>query len=254
MAKVLGIELYDRDIPKATNDLISIIESEPRANRCVSATGAHGLVYARQHPAFFQTLSGFFWNLPDGMPGVWIGRMKGAEGMKRCYGPAFFKHVLTCTRNLKIAHFLCGGKDGVAEELRRACAEKFGNVNIVGTYCPPFREMTPDEWVNLGEKIDQSGADIVWIGLSTPKQEQFAEKLAGFCRVHFIVTVGAAFDFHTDKIKFAPSWMQQAGLEWFFRLLSEPKRLYKRYFTVVPLFIFLNILDAWQILINRRKA
>jgi N-acetylglucosaminyldiphosphoundecaprenol N-acetyl-beta-D-mannosaminyltransferase len=244
MISVLGIDMYDLDIATATKELVSIARSrEPRANRCISATGAHGLVYARQHPEFRNVLSNFFWNLPDGMPAVWIGRIKGARQMKRCYGPAFFQRVMQSTSKTEVAHFLCGGKEGVAKELARNCAEKFGNSRIAGVYCPPFRELTEAEWIELGEQVQKSGADIVWIGLSTPKQEVFASKLRSYCNVHFIITVGAAFDFHTDRIKFAPRWMQNAGLEWMFRLISEPKRLYKRYFTIVPLFLFYGLAD-----------
>jgi N-acetylglucosaminyldiphosphoundecaprenol N-acetyl-beta-D-mannosaminyltransferase len=92
----------------------------------------------------------------------------------------------------------------------------------------------------LGQQISASDADVVWIGLSTPKQEQFAWQLRKYARVHFIITVGAAFDFHTDRLKRTPSWIQKIGMEWCYRLLSEPKRLYKRYLEIVPLFIYYN--------------
>ena len=118
---------------------------------------------------------------------------------------------------------------------------KFGNNNVVGTFSPPFRPMTDDEMKILAEDINSKGTDIVWVGLSTPKQEIFANQLAQYAHVHFIITVGAAFDFHTGKVTQAPKILQKMGLEWFFRLCMEPKRLYKRYGVVVPLFIFYNV-------------
>jgi len=252
MIQILGVKMYDADIPTATKNLISIAEtSQPKLNRCVSATGAHGLVHSYGNSEYKSILNSFFWNLPDGMPSVWVGKLKGAKGMKRCYGPAFFQDVIIRSRDTSIRHFFCGGKEGVASELQTRCKERFGNNRVVGTFCPPFRELTEEEWVALGELIQRSGADVVWIGLSTPKQEVFAMKLCNYCKVHFVITVGAAFDFHTDRIKFAPKWMQNAGLEWFFRLLSEPKRLYKRYFTIVPLFIIFNLVEGIHWVLNK---
>lgn len=252
MKKILGVPLYNKSIKQACEEVIAVIQgNETKANRCISATGAHGIVHAHQNPEFHSILNQFYWNLPDGMPGVWIGRLKGEKEMKRCYGPAFFSELMTQTSNLPVNHYLCGGKEGVADELRKACKVKFGNSNIVGTYCPPFRELTNQEWKVLSEDIIAKKTDVVWIGLSTPKQEVFAHRLAKLTQTHFIATVGAAFDFHTDKITFAPKWMQNAGLEWLFRLISEPKRLYKRYFKIVPLFIIYNFREYFNYIIKK---
>src|SRR5690606_709595 len=145
--------------------------------------------------------------------------------MERCYGPDFFRETMVATNQKEIKHFFCGGKDGIAEELKKVCETKFANFNVVGTFSPPFREMKDDELKELAAKINALNTNIVWIGLSTPKQEIFAYSLSKFTNVNFICTVGAAFDFHTGKVKQAPSWVQKMGLEWFFRLLMEPKRL-----------------------------
>lgn len=239
---VLGIPLYGKSIAEACDHIISVILSNSsKYNRCVSATGAHGLVYAQQSEEFNNVLKSFYLNLPDGMPGVWIGRLKGEKGMKRCYGPELFKKLMVKTAEHNIKHFLCGGKEGVADELRKNCASNFENRNVTGTYCPPFSGMTEDLWEQVASEINRAQADIVWIGLSTPKQELFAYQLRNYTKTHFIVTVGAAFDFHTGKIKMAPKWMQAISLEWFFRLMIEPKRLYKRYMTIVPLFTLYNV-------------
>lgn len=243
MINVLQIPFFDRDIPAATDLVINEIVSGAAKgqNRCISASGAHGLVEAHKDPAFRQVLQSFYLNLPDGMPVVWVGRLKGAKQMKRGYGPDFFKAMMIRSADLPVKHFFCGGKEGVAEELKQKVAERFGNHRVVGTYCPPFREMTDAELQELGEIISRSGADIVWIGLSCPKQEKLARRLAAFTQTGFLVAVGAAFDFHTDRVKQAPRWIQHSGLEWLFRLFMEPKRLYKRYFEIVPGFIWLNV-------------
>jgi N-acetylglucosaminyldiphosphoundecaprenol N-acetyl-beta-D-mannosaminyltransferase len=241
--KILEIPVFSGSIKDASAVILNDIERNPKESRCISLTGAHGLVYSKKNPGFKETLKSFYINLPDGMPGVWIGKFKGRKKMERCYGPDLFMEVIKSTADKDIKHFLCGGKEGVAAELKEVCIEKFNNPNIAGTYSPPFREMTDEEFAKLGEKINSTGADIVWIGISTPKQELFAKRLSRFTKVHFIITVGAAFDFHTKKIKQAPEIFQKMGLEWFFRLMIEPKRLWKRYAEVVPSFIFFNFAE-----------
>lgn len=248
MVEVLNIPLYPYNIPKAISEVeeICLQEDSPKLSRCISATGASGIIYARQNQEFKNILRSFFLNLPDGMPSVWIGRAKGAKDMERCYGPDFFKDLVTSSSGKPINHFLCGGQPGVAEQLKTACQVSFNNCNIQGTYTPPFRWMTDLELETLGNTINSLNIDIVWIGISTPKQELLANRLRKFTNVHFIVTVGAAFDFHTGRVKQAPKWIQRNGLEWLFRLIQEPRRLYKRYFTIVPLFIYYNFKELFR--------
>lgn len=254
MIKVLGINLYDKDLPAAVQTVVASVTGEDiSATRCISATGAHGIIEAHKDAQFKAILNAFYLNLPDGVPCVWVGRLKGSRDMQRCYGPDFFKETICSTAGTRVKHFFCGGKAGVADELRLVCGERFGNDQVAGTFSPPFRQMTDTEMQALGQQIEASGAHIVWIGLSTPKQEAFAHRLAGYLKGHYIVTVGAAFDFHTGKVKQAPGWMQRMGLEWLFRLLVEPRRLYRRYFEIVPQFIWLNIKEFIDFYIRKKK-
>ena len=172
MASVLGIDLYEKDIATVTAYLINEITGNANQdNKCISATGAHGLIEAHKKPAFKEVLKNFYINLPDGMPCVWVGRLKGAKQMKRCYGPDFFKEMMTESAGLSINHFFCGGKEGVAEELKEVSERTFVNSRVVGVYSPPFREMSNEEMQELAQQITSSGTHIVWIGLGTPKQE-----------------------------------------------------------------------------------
>lgn len=241
MIEVLGIPLYDLGMKKAVQHIIDICKNTHKENRCISATGAHGLVYAKKNQEFSNILNSFYMNLPDGRPGAIIGKIKGAKEMEQCTGPDFFKNIMEATSQTLIKHFLCGGKEGVAEELKLNCEKKFENKNIVGIYSPPFRLMTDEELKILGAEINSKEVDIVWIGLSTPKQEFFARRLCQFVNVHFIITVGAAFDFHSNRIKEAPWIFQFLCLEWFYRLCIDPRRLMKRYAEVVPKFLYYNI-------------
>jgi N-acetylglucosaminyldiphosphoundecaprenol N-acetyl-beta-D-mannosaminyltransferase len=236
------IPIYDFDLSTAVQELVASLDSsynDGESVRCISATGAHGLVEAHKDSSFKSILSSFYWNLPDGMPLVWWGRLKGHASMDRCYGPDFFAAILQATSELEVAHFFCGGKPGVAEELTQAVEYKFGNKRVSGTYSPPFSPMQEKDWSNLVAKITESTAQIIWIGLSTPKQEKLAYELSKRVKVRYIITVGAAFDFHTGRLAQAPRWMQVFGLEWFYRLCKEPRRLWKRYIEIVPKFAIL---------------
>lgn len=245
VVRVLGIDLYDGSLQTALEQIVVVCGSAERTSRLVSATGAHGLVHAQHDAEFAEILRSFHLNLADGLPGVWVGKyLKRASQMERVRGPDFFRAVMTRTAREPIRHYLCGGKEGVADQLRIACRERFGNASIVGTYCPPFRPLVEEEWTALAHSIDASGADIVWIGLSTPKQEAFARELARRVKVHYIATVGAAFDFHIGAVREAPQFIQRSGFEWFYRMCMDPKRLVRRYAEVVPLFLLYNVRDV----------
>lgn len=245
--KVTGVDIFVGDNNSFAQELINECNGGRKgANRKVSATSAHGLVFASKNPNFKNTLDNFYYNLPDGMPIVWVGRLKGHRNMQRCSGVDMFEVVMKATASHNIKHFFCGGKEGVAKQLQESSANNLGNSNVVGTYSPPFRIMTDEEFAALGQQINQSGANIIWIGLSTPKQEVFAASLAKHCSVEYIITVGAVFDFFTGNLERAPRWIQNIGLEWFYRLLIEPRRLFSRYFEVVPGFIALNLKELFS--------
>jgi N-acetylglucosaminyldiphosphoundecaprenol N-acetyl-beta-D-mannosaminyltransferase len=249
------IPIYERDLSTAGQEFVASLDSsfkDEESVRCISATGAHGLVEAHKDSTFKRVLSSFYWNLPDGMPLVWWGRLKGHATMDRCYGPDFFTAILQATSELEVAHFFCGGKPGVAEELKQAVEVKFGNKRVSGTYSPPFSPMQEEDWGNLVTKINEATAQIIWIGLSTPKQERFAYELAKRIKVRYIITVGAAFDFHTGRLAQAPRWMQRSGLEWFYRLCKEPRRLWKRYLEIVPKFAILAGADLIKHYLRKR--
>jgi N-acetylglucosaminyldiphosphoundecaprenol N-acetyl-beta-D-mannosaminyltransferase len=135
-------------------------------------------------------------------------------------------------------HFLYGGGEGVADKLADKLRERFSGLQVVGTYCPPFRPLTEEEDRDVIRQIDDSGADIVWVGLSTPKQERWMDQHVGRLAAPVLVGVGAAFDFNAGLKKQAPKWMQGSGLEWLFRMVTEPRRLAMRYLKNNPLFVY----------------
>ena len=238
---ITGIPIFAGKFSEAVNLVLNNFNTAK--NLCISATGAHGIVYSSDHIKFKKILQSFYLNLPDGMPNVWLGKLKGKKKAERCYGPDFFASLLKVTSDKNINHFFCGGKEGVALKLKSACERKFGNYRVVGTYSPPFLPIDQYDYTHIAKDIARNKADIVWIGIGTPKQEQFAYHLSKYTHVKYIITVGAAFDFHIGALKMAPKWIQKIGMEWFFRLMVEPKRLFTRYFYIVPKYIYLNFLD-----------
>ena len=167
MIEVLKIPLYDLGMGKAVQHIIDVCNTQKKENRCVSATGAHGLVFAKKDQDFAEILKSFYVNLPDGRPGAAVGRLKGAKKMRQITGPDFFKKIMETTSQSKIKHYFCGGKEGVAEELKTSCEKNFNNYQVVGVYSPPFRLMTDEELKVLGDEINSKNVDVVWIGLST---------------------------------------------------------------------------------------
>lgn len=247
LTPILGIPMYDGSLDDAIAAIIETCLSPhvSRSSRLISLTGAHGLVHAQKDRHFAETLKEFDLNLPDGLPGVWVGKyLKNASRMEQIRGADFFRALVTRSAAVPIRHYLCGGKPEVADRLRSVCRERFSNDQIVGTYCPPFRALDDAEWATLAADIAASRPDIVWIGLSTPKQEVFARELARRVDVHYIATIGAAFDFHIGEVREAPLFVQRSGFEWFYRMCLDPKRLVRRYAEVVPLFLLYNLLDV----------
>jgi N-acetylglucosaminyldiphosphoundecaprenol N-acetyl-beta-D-mannosaminyltransferase len=143
-------------------------------------------------------------------------------------------------------HFFYGGDVGVGDLLARRLSKRFRGLNIAGTYTPPFRPLTPQEDETVVRRINDAGADIVWVGLSTPKQEYWMAEHVDRLNVPVLIGVGAAFDFHAGLKRQAPVWMQHSGLEWAFRLAAEPRRLWKRYLRNNPAFVWLALQHLWR--------
>jgi N-acetylglucosaminyldiphosphoundecaprenol N-acetyl-beta-D-mannosaminyltransferase len=199
-------------------------------SRYVAVTGMHGVTEAQHDAEFKKILNGAGMVVPDGMPLVWLGRRKGFAGLRRrVYGPELLETFCAETAGKGYRHFFYGGAPGVAEELGGRFARRYPGMVIAGTYCPPFRALTEEEDRRVIEEIEGARADVVWVGLSTPKQERWMYEHRERLSAPVLVGVGAAFDFHTGRVGQAPEWMRENGLEWMYRLLREPRRLWRRY-------------------------
>lgn len=227
VANVLGVGVHAVNMESAVACITGAIAGQHKGYVCV--TGVHGVMEAQRDPQVRRALAESMLVVPDGMPTVWIGRLQGHQKMQRVFGPDLMLEV--CERSVEsgFSHFFYGGKPGVADELAATLTRKFPGMKIAGTYTPPFRPLSAIENLELQDRVKRLDPDIVWVGLSTPKQEKFmAESIAHLnCRV--MIGVGAAFDLHTGKLKDSPPWIKSAGLQWLHRLYQEPSRLWKRY-------------------------
>ncbi|MCS7338277.1 MAG: WecB/TagA/CpsF family glycosyltransferase [Verrucomicrobiae bacterium] len=233
-ANVLGVGVHALNMPLALQAVVDALAHKRKGYVCV--TGVHGVMEAQRDPQFRAILNRAFLNTPDGMPTVWVGRYQGLRHMDRVYGPDLMLAVCEYTRRSGHTHFLYGGAEGVGQQLKARLEERFPGIKVVGTYTPPFRPLNPEEEAALATLINGLKPDIVWVGLSTPKQEKFMAAHLDRFDTTLMFGVGAAFDFLAGRVPQAPRWMQRAGLEWFFRLCCEPRRLWRRYLRNNPLF------------------
>ncbi len=191
-------------------------------------SNVHTSVMARENRDYAQVLNGAALIFPDGEPIANLERKRGYKGASRVAGPDFMEHMFRDTMDGSVSHFFYGSTKETLEGLRRRLEEKYPGIDIRGMYSPPFRPLTPEEDDEDVRQINESGADLVWIGLGAPKQEKWMREHEG--RINGVMLgVGAGFDFHAGTIKRAPDWMQKIGLEWLYRLFKDPKRLFRRY-------------------------
>jgi len=232
---VLGVGISVLNLQTALAAISDAVRTRRKGYICV--TGVHGVMEAQDDPAFKSILNKAFLCTPDGMPMVWAGKLKGHREMSRVYGPDLMLDVCAWSETSGCRHFFYGGSEGVAELLANKLRTRFPKLQVVGTYTPPFRQLNADEEKSLQAQITAAKPDIFWVGLSTPKQEKFMSEYLSKLDTTLMVGVGAAFDFHSGRVRQAPIWMQRSGLEWFYRLCSEPGRLAGRYLRNNPLFM-----------------
>jgi N-acetylglucosaminyldiphosphoundecaprenol N-acetyl-beta-D-mannosaminyltransferase len=249
---VLGVGISAIDMPRAVETIQNWIARGHR--NYVTITGVHGVMESQSDPELKRIHNAAGLVTPDGMPMVWLNRLAGKSHVRRVYGPDFMLAVCALSEKHNYSHFFYGGGEGVADLLVEKLKARFPQLKIAGTYCPPFRKLTVEEDRDLIAKINASGADIVWVGLSTPKQEYWMSQHMGRLNASVMVGVGAAFDFHAGLKSQAPSWMQKCGLEWFYRLCTEPRRLWKRYLRNNPLFVLYIILQKLKLRNFRDKS
>ena len=233
---ILGVGVSVINMTDAIDFSESLIRSGGKGYICV--TDVHGVIEAQADTTFRTILNNSFMTTPDGMPLVWVGTLQGHTKMRRVYGPDYMIEMCRVSEKRGYRHFFFGGKEGVAELLADKLTARFPGLQVVGTYTPPFRALTADEELELKAQVAETRPDVFWVGLGSPKQEQFMAQYCTKLDVKLMVGVGAAFDIHSGSIKEAPDWLKVSGLQWAHRLALEPRRLWRRYLVCVPGFIW----------------
>lgn len=218
-------------------DLLSLTEAvqqvskwatDGTCSRTVAFSNVHVTTSGAYDPNYRNTINQCDLVLPDGKPLVWVGNLRNLNA-DRISGPDFVISFCQGTQSLGLRHFFYGGAEGVADRFAATLQQRFPGLVIAGTCSPPFRPLSVTEDEDAVRRINESRSNVVWIGLGCPKQEQWMQQHRDRVRCGVMLAVGQAFDIHAGVTRRAPVWMQHAGFEWFYRLLQEPKRLWKRY-------------------------
>lgn len=236
---ILGVGIHAVNL----DDVVDRIERfvAERGTHYVCVSNVFSIMMSQRDTEFRRITNEADLAVPDGMPLAWLVGWHGHDQRDRVYGPDLM--LACCERSIETgtSHFFYGGARGVPQLLAQKLTERFPGLKVAGCYSPPFRPLTPAEDAEVVRMINDSGADVVWVGLGAPKQERWMAQHAGRIKAPVMVGVGAAFPFHTGTVKQAPKWMQKSGLEWLFRLCVEPRRLWRRYLLNNPLFILLTL-------------
>lgn len=235
-ARVLGIEVDALDMKRAIGRTRELLAAVSPGYICVA--GVHGVMEAQRSSELADAYGHAALTIPDGMPLVWVGHLQGHKSMQRVTGPDFMLEVFRRKEFMNLRHFLYGGDSGVAQQLKAILNRRFPHAHIVAAETPPFRDLTAEEEVSLIAHVRAVQPDIIWVGLGCPRQELFMQRYAKLLGAPVMVGVGAAFDYHTGRIRDSADWVKKAGLQWLHRLIQDPRRLWKRYLRNNPAFMW----------------
>jgi N-acetylglucosaminyldiphosphoundecaprenol N-acetyl-beta-D-mannosaminyltransferase len=233
---VVGVPLGVIDYDQTLEWIDAMVAERRRGYVCVC--NVHTVMASQEDPELRSALLSSSLNVPDGQPLVWAINALGHSLSDRVYGPELMARASARAAESGHRFFLYGGRNQDAlGHLRLELRERFPGLNVVGGYAPPFRPLTAQERTAVVEEINESEADVVWVGIGVPKQEKWMAALRPDLEAPVLVGVGAAFDFHAGLVPQAPPWLQGVGLEWAYRLAHEPRRLWRRYLRYNPRFV-----------------
>jgi N-acetylglucosaminyldiphosphoundecaprenol N-acetyl-beta-D-mannosaminyltransferase len=233
---VLDVPLGLTDYARTLAWVDGMIAARERGFVCVC--NVHTVMASSEDPELRRALIASSFNVPDGQPLVWAINSLGHDLAARVYGPELMAQA--CAQSAQRGHrlYLYGGRNqGGLVQLALNLRQRYPGVKIVGGYSPPHRPLTQEEQDAVVEEINRARADVVWVGIGVPKQEKWMALMRPRLEAPVLIGVGAAFDFHAGLVPQAPTWLQEAGLEWAYRLAHEPRRLWRRYLRYNPRFV-----------------
>lgn len=246
--RVLGVPISLVNLNRAVEHISGWAAAKSGAHT-VFLREVASLMLAIEQPSLLELHEKASLVLADGTPLLWIGRLSGhGKELGRIAGADLVDAVCHHSLTTGQTHYFYGGKPGVAQTMADSLSRKYPGLKVAGVWCPPMLQIASDFRLSgaslaEAESIRASGADFVWVGISSPKQEYWMAEAAPVLGRGVLIGVGAAFDFHSGAIKRAPKWMRNNGLEWLHRLCSEPRRLWRRYLVLAPYFVFKVLVD-----------
>ncbi len=234
--EIRGIRVAAVNVFRAA-DLICA-RDHPAKGEYVTVTGAHGIVESANDEKVLEAHQQAAMVVADGMPLVWLGRLLGHRSIGRVNGPELMEVIFEKEAYRKLKHFFYGGNESVVTNLKNVIISRYDDFNMIGAHYPPINPLGFNEDDEVLARIRSLQPDIIWVGLSTPKQEVWMHMHMHKIGCGIGVGVGAAFDLLSGTTRRAPRWIQRSGFEWLFRLIVEPRRLYKRYLFVIPRFAY----------------
>jgi N-acetylglucosaminyldiphosphoundecaprenol N-acetyl-beta-D-mannosaminyltransferase len=232
---ILGVQISAVNLDQATNRIGQWVEAGEK--HYVHVCNVHTVMECHRDPVLKELVNHSGMATPDGMPLVWLFHYFGEKSVTRVYGPDLLLSVCASSCGKGCRHFFYGGAPTIADALAQNLKQRFPDLIVAGSYSPPVLAIGQREEPGTLDMINRSRADIVWVGLGTPKQDYWVARHRALLNAPVLIAVGAAFDFLTGRIPQAPAWMQRSGFEWLFRLAKEPRRLAYRYLVYNPLFI-----------------
>lgn len=224
-----------------------------KGGRYITVNNVHTMMEGFRDPSFQAIINEGFLSIPDGKPLQVVGKLKGNKEISRLFGPTVMEKFIDWGREDGISHFFFGSSDENLQKLTASIAAKYPGVNIAGMLAPPFLPM--DQWDNKKslEIINAARPDFIWVGLGAPKQERWMYRYARDVNKGVMFGIGAGFDYLSGNTKHAPEWMKNNSLEWLYRLIQEPRRLWKRYATTIPPFLLLASLELMGIQVRKNN-